>query len=203
MTAFHENATVAEALAQSQPVRACGDLGGRFATVAALRQTAGMKRLLPLLFGLACTLAQAAPASDAGALFSTAYRDVTGQPASLAKLRGKPLLVNFWARWCGPCREEIPELESFHRAHGGKITVIGIAIEDEAKDVRAFLQRYSVTYPSYLAGDAGIDLMRKLGNSRSVLPYTLYIDGSGNIVGEKVGRLRAADLQAALKKLGG
>lgn len=160
-----------------------------------------MQKLLALLLVLACGVVRAEPAADASRLFAFAYRDLQGKPASVANLRGKPLIVNFWARWCAPCREEMPELETFHAKHRNKVTVLGLAVEDDAEGVRRFRERYTISYPMYLTGDQGLALMQALGNSRGGLPYTVYIDTAGRIVGSRMGRLKPGDLDAALGQL--
>ncbi len=153
--------------------------------------------LTPLLAGQA--FAQSRPATDT--LFAASLTDLDNKPAALARYRGKPLVVNFWARWCAPCRQEIPELIKFRQAQKGRIEVLGIGIEDKVEPVREFAARNKMDYPVLLAGDQGIALMQALGNKVGGLPYTLYIDGQGRIVGEKMGMLKAADLEAAARLL--
>lgn len=134
-------------------------------------------------------------------LFAATLRDLQERPANLAHYRGRPLVVNFWARWCAPCRAEIPELLRFRQVHRGHIEVIGIGIEDQAEAARDFARASGIDYPVLIAGDQGIPLMQALGNTRGGLPYTLFIDGRGRIVGSKLGLIRQADLEAAAVRL--
>ncbi len=139
---------------------------------------------------------------DPAPLFAATLWDVGNRPYPLAALRGKPLLVNFWARWCGPCRVEIPELVRVRRQfrdHG--LQVVGIGIEDQAATVGEFARAYEMDYTVLLAKDAGLPLMKTLGNSKGGLPYTLIIDGNGRTVARFEGLLKPAELDAALARL--
>ena len=137
-------------------------------------------------------------------LFAATMTDLQDKPAELARYRGRPLVVNFWARWCGPCREEIPQLVSERaRLKDQGLEVIGIAIEDNTESVRDFAKAYEMDYPVLLAKDQGIALMQTLGNTRAGLPYTLVLDRNGNVVTSKLGPMKkdemAASFAAALK----
>lgn len=131
----------------------------------------------------------------AEALWPLTFRTPQGQPLAMAGLRGRPLLVNFWATWCPPCVEELPLIDSFFRqnkANGWQ--VIGLAI-DQPSAVRAFLQRTPVSFPVGLAGLEGTELTRTLGNESGGLPFSVVVDGSGRLRHRRIGRLSAADLQ--------
>ncbi len=143
----------------------------------------------------------AAEAPSSAPLFAATLRDLQDRPAALSRYQGRPLVVNFWARWCAPCRAEIPELLRFRQAHKGKIEVIGIGIEDQADAAREFARANNMDYPVLVAGDQGIPLMQALGNTRGGLPYTLFIDARGQVVGSKLGLIRQADLDAAASRL--
>jgi cytochrome c biogenesis protein CcmG/thiol:disulfide interchange protein DsbE len=80
-----------------------------------------------------------------------------GGSGSIADYRGQWVLVNFWASWCVPCREEAPALEEFQRRHGdGDFTVLGIDSRDLSGDGRAFVRRYGLSYPQLRDGDGAI-----------------------------------------------
>ena len=135
------------------------------------------------------------------ALFASTLNDLDDKPVALARYKGKPLIVNFWASWCGPCRAEIPELIKVRQAHKGKLEVLGIGIEDRAEPAKEFAKAYDMDYPVFVAKDKGIPLMQALGNSKGGLPYTLFIDRHGQVVGQKMGLVRKADLDAHLDAL--
>ncbi|MFN4148891.1 MAG: TlpA family protein disulfide reductase [Rhodocyclaceae bacterium] len=150
-----------------------------------------------------CWLPLAAWAADAAALFSTRLGGTQDKPATLAAFRGQPLIVNFWARWCPPCRDELPEVKAIadkYRAQG--LTVIGIALEDDSANARDFLEAYEVDYPNFFAGSQrGMELLKALGNDKAALPYTLFVDRQGAILGHKLGRISRSELEAAASAL--
>lgn len=140
------------------------------------------------------TLAQAS--SDA--LFAATLANLQDKPQALASWKGKPLIVNFWARWCPPCRTEIPEFVKLHHDYKSKgLVVIGIGIEDQAEPVRDFAKAYDMDYPLLLGKDKGMELMRTLGNTRLGLPFTVAIDRTGKIVATKTGGIKGDELVAA------
>lgn len=113
---------------------------------------------------------------------------------SLANLRGRPLLLNFWATWCPPCVEEMPLLDAFYRenlANGWQ--VVGLAV-DKAGAVKDFLGRFPVNFPVALAGMGGIALSKSLGNMGGGLPFTVVLGSDGSIRSRKIGKVSARDL---------
>lgn len=160
--------------------------------------------LKPLFLALALTTAIGAHAEDlppTGALFSATLADADDKPVALERYKGKPLIVNFWARWCGPCRQEIPELVALRNAHKGKLEIIGIGIEDKPEAVKEFAKAYDMDYPVLVAKDKGIPLMQALGNTKAGLPFTVVIDRNGQMLSKKMGVLKKADLDAAAETL--
>jgi thiol-disulfide isomerase/thioredoxin len=122
-----------------------------------------------------------------------------GEPIAMAALKGKPLIVNFWATWCAPCVKELPEFDRFHQTFGPQgWQVIGLAI-DNAAAVNRFLARTPVKFPIAIAGPGGSTLMHDLGNAQGVLPFTVVIDRRGQVVQRRMGETAYTDLEAWAK----
>lgn len=145
---------------------------------------------------------RAATASSATAdLFAAAFADADGTVQPLAQWRGRPLIVNFWATWCAPCVEEMPELQKIrdeYRPQG--VEVIGLGI-DSAQKITAFRDKLGLTLPLLVAGAGGSDLYRTLGNTGGVLPFTVLIDADGRIRERRVGQVSSAQLRQWLGRL--
>jgi cytochrome c biogenesis protein CcmG/thiol:disulfide interchange protein DsbE len=114
---------------------------------------------------------------------------------TLADLRGKPALLNFWASWCEPCREEAPELEQLARGLHGSAALVGIDYTDRSDAARSFIRKYGWTFP-VLADPDGVYGARF---SFSGLPTTAVLDARGDIVELLRGPQTAADLRQALQ----
>lgn len=162
-----------------------------------------MRRLLIALLFTCCGLvAHAQEPQPAGQFFSISLPDQSGKAVPLSEYKGKPLIVNFWARWCIPCREEIPELRAVAAAHRAKgLTVLGIGLEDNVPNVQDFIKAYEMDYPLLFAQAQGIELMKTLGNTKAGLPFTVFIDRNGLIVGHKLGRISRSQLDAVAATL--
>jgi thiol-disulfide isomerase/thioredoxin len=133
-------------------------------------------------------------AGNAGSLWRARFARPDGTDLALAVLRGSPLVVNFWATWCPPCIEEMPDLDRFARefsAQGWR--VVGLALDKPAA-VRAFLSRSPVGYEIGIAGFEGTALARELGNAQGGLPFTVVVDRQGEIVQRRLGQTRYDEL---------
>ena len=158
-------------------------------------------RLAALALAFSATLASAQDMPSSAPLFAATLNDLDDKPVALERYKGKPLIVNFWARWCGPCRAEIPELIKFRNAHKGKVEVLGIGIEDKAEPAKEFAKAYDMDYPVFVAKEQGIPLMQTLGNTKAGLPYTLFIDRHGNVIQRKMGVVRKPDFDSVQEAL--
>lgn len=129
------------------------------------------------------------------ALWNSSFEGLDGQALRMEALRGRPLLLNFWATWCPPCIQELPLLNAFygeHRAKGWQ--VLGLAI-DQPANVQKFLQRMPLDFPVALGGLGGTELARGLGNDKGGLPFTVMFAADGSISRRKIGQLTTQDLQ--------
>lgn len=170
-----------------------------------VRDTPGRRRLLVGGVAIAAAAAGAGFAwrrfqladtgtNAAGGLWGLAFDTPAGGRLNMAALRGRPLLVNFWATWCPPCVEELPLLDEFARqraANGWQ--VVGLAI-DQPSAVRTFLARTPVSFPIGLAGLEGTELGKKLGNLSGGLPFTVVLGSSGEVRQRRMGQVTRADL---------
>jgi len=157
--------------------------------------------------------ASASPAASAiaprppDALPEITLPDTDGIPRKLSGWHGHPLIVNFWATWCEPCRREIPLLESLRRAAqsapgdpADRLEVIGIAVDDRDA-VLPYVRRMSVDYPVLIGGaDRGAAAMEALG-LQAVLPVSVFADRQGRVVGVKIGELHPDDARLILARL--
>lgn len=139
--------------------------------------------------------------APAGPALDFTLADITGEPQSLTAYRGQLVLVNFWATWCPPCREEIPlliELQAEHAEAGLK--VLGIAL-DQADKVAAYVAQVGMNYPAIIAPPAqGFELMDAYGAKVGGLPFNVLVDGQGQIVFRHEGALTREQIAPVLTR---
>lgn len=133
------------------------------------------------------------------ALWDTRLPRPDGSELALAGLRGRPLVLNFWATWCTPCIREMPLLDRFAAEHPA-ISVVGIAV-DRTEAVQKFLAKAPVRFQIGVAGFAGTGLARELGNPQGGLPFSLAIARDGSVSAHRIGELRAEDLRDWAQRL--
>ena len=132
------------------------------------------------------------------ALWAAEFKDLSGQPVKMSDFKGQPLVVNFWATWCGPCIEEMPDFQRASRtAAGQKVKFIGIGI-DYADKMKLFADKIGITYTLLESGAQGLDIVKASGNPSGALPFTLIVDRNGALIAQKLGKLEYAELMAKL-----
>jgi thiol-disulfide isomerase/thioredoxin len=134
------------------------------------------------------------------ALFAATFPDEKGQAQPISQYKGKTIVLNFWATWCEPCREEMPELSTLHEEGKNKnVIVLGVAVDD-ADAINDFTKETKVSYPLLVADMQGMDLANSLGNDKGVLPYTVIINADGSVAKTYFGRISKPLLEATLFK---
>lgn len=139
--------------------------------------------------------AGATPAQPGDPMPAVRLPDLDGNVVDLADLaKGRPLLVNVWASWCGPCIQEMPELDRFAAVQGEHgVQVVGLAL-DTTEGVRAFLQQVPVRYPLLLETPGPADASVWLGNRAGVLPYSVLIGADGRVLKQQAGPFAHGDI---------
>ena len=111
-------------------------------------------------------------------------KGLIGPARKLSAYRGKPLIINVWASWCGPCREEMGSLERLNRRFGGQqFNVIGISTDDYEDRATTFIQKTNITFSNFL--DSKLNMENMLGADH--LPLTLLVDAQGRVLGKFYG----------------
>jgi cytochrome c biogenesis protein CcmG/thiol:disulfide interchange protein DsbE len=114
----------------------------------------------------------------------------------LSSLRGKAVVLNFWASWCSPCKREAPALQAVSKTWGKRVVVLGVDVNDFQGDARGFMRKYGLTYP--VVHDNKNVTTPKYGLTG--LPETFFLDRRGRIVEHVPGEVRAADLNSGVER---
>ena len=132
------------------------------------------------------------------ALFATKLEGSGGKTQQIAQWRGKTLVVNFWATWCPPCREEMPIFSRLQTKYAAKgVQFVGIAL-DTADNVSRYSEQQTVGYPLLIGGTSGGELAQQLGDTSLALPYTVVVGAAGEVKLVRLGRVGEGELDALL-----
>jgi len=123
-------------------------------------------------------------------------RDSTAR-VELASLRGKPVVVNFWASWCAPCRKELPYFEAAHQRLGDRVAFLGVNHQDGRTPARDLLRQSGITYPSGSDPDGKVAIDYGLRG----MPTTVFISSDGQIVASRTGELSRSELDEMIERL--
>jgi peroxiredoxin len=123
--------------------------------------------------------------------------DISGKPLRLSDYRGKVVVLDFWATWCEPCKQEIPHLIDLQSKYAQRVQVLGISMDDDDKPVRTFQQQYKMNYPIAVGTSSLAD---QYGGVLG-LPITFVIDGQGRIAKRYIGAAEFSGIEAEVQKL--
>ena len=127
-------------------------------------------------------------------LTSFSLENLEGEIINIDQYIGNPLIINFWATWCSPCRREMPLLNAIHSDNkNNALQVLGIAI-DESEPVRDFVNELGIDFPILVGQGEAYDLMKDLGNSSLTLPYTIFVEPNGLISWSKNTEIKYEDI---------
>jgi len=160
----------------------------------------GVVAALALATGAYFGLRQEAPA-DAATLLALSLPDAAGKEQSIGQWRGKVVVVNFWATWFEPCREEMPEFIRAQTELGPRgLQFVGIAV-DQADKVDRFAKDLGLNYPTLIGGYGAVELSKTLGNRIAALPFTIIVDRQGRVAHTQLGPLKPDQLRSIVAKL--
>jgi peroxiredoxin len=142
------------------------------------------------------------PQDQAVAQFlASSLTDHQGKPQAAKQWQGKILVLNFWATWCPPCVEEMPELVQLQKELTSQnVQILGIGI-DSPSNIKAFSEKHRISYPLFSTGMEGSELSRRFGNQAGGLPFTVLIDEAGNVKKSYLGRLNIKQLHEDILKV--
>jgi thiol-disulfide isomerase/thioredoxin len=133
------------------------------------------------------------------AFHASSLPDLEGRPQAFGRYAGKFVVLNFWATWCAPCREEIPGFVRVQSRLGtDRVQFIGAASDDRAR-VAAFAREFAINYPLLADVDGAMALSRRFGNRLGMLPHTVILDPAGEVIANRLGMFSEAEISSILE----
>ncbi len=173
----------------------------RLLAIIAVAVVAGVAGYLTRQHSRSDTAGVEVPADAGRALLATRLPDADGTMQTLEQWRGKVLVINYWATWCPPCMKEIPDFAAVARDFADEpVQFVGISI-DRVENVKAFDERMDVPYPLLIAPPQALEATARLGNTAQALPFTVILDGRGEIGHLKLGVLNKSELEGKIRAL--
>jgi len=134
------------------------------------------------------------------ALYAASFTDAAGAPASLGRYQGKTLVLNFWATWCGPCREEMPALARVaERWKDRGVAFVGIS-DESPETIARFGREVKVPYPLWSSGAGSSEMESRLGNRVGGIPFTAIVGPDGRVATARVGPYTETELERELSR---
>jgi thiol-disulfide isomerase/thioredoxin len=163
---------------------------------------AGLGLAAGAYLGLSRAPGSSGPAQSAiDALYATTLPDLETRPQPMAQWKDRILIVNFWATWCPPCREEIPGLiRAQSRSSSKNVQIVGIALDTQEK-VAEFTKSVGINYPVVIGGLDAISLTEMLGNKSGALPYTVFISPGGKLARTHLGLVSEAQVDRVVAEM--
>ena len=172
-----------------------------YLALAAFAITTGFMLRSQLMGGLQPALSSEESQQGAQTLLAASLPDIQGENQLVSQWLGKVIVVNFWATWCTPCREEIPEFIEAQKKFGEQgLVIVGIAI-DQLDKVKMFSKEFGINYPVLVGGMGTWSLLEATGNQQSALPYTIVLNRAGEIVDSYLGRINLKKLESQIVPL--
>ena len=141
-----------------------------------------------------------APDVTPGVIYTATFKDMTGRPQSLGQWQNKLLVINFWATWCAPCKEEMPIFVKLHQKLGEQgVQIVGIAA-DTSLNVAKFAKMTSINYPLFSDEAGAIEFSKRLGNRFGLLPHTVVVAPGGAVIYTKLGLISEVEFESILRQ---
>ena len=132
---------------------------------------------------------------SSAAFMATSFPDLAGRQQALGQWQGKLLVINFWATWCAPCREEMPALNRLHLKYAANgLQIVGIAA-DSADKVMQFSKEVDLAYPLLVDNGAAMEFSRRLGNRLGLLPHTVMVGSDGRRIFSRLGVIQEKEFE--------